>query len=260
MTTRWIIAITRIAGQRILHTRSSGGRRSVLTRYISPTLRSSCCYVAIFFESGDQRHDGAIAAAPAGVVGRVAEVLHAVGRERLLLAGRQSRTQRFQSRMKAPRLPSGDIASGLPSDETCRRALGRRRGARREPPRPLAAGRGRGIGCVAVGATRDRRRADGPRPFRGIDQDCLRRSVGEHGAVPEAFVRHPVRGDAPADDQTGDGRREKRLGPRVVGRRHPAWPLLSAYRHHGDGRWRRGSECMISTCRVDPSNPVRLSC
>ena len=35
-------------------TRSVGWPTVVLTRYISPTLRSSCCCVAIFFESGDQ--------------------------------------------------------------------------------------------------------------------------------------------------------------------------------------------------------------
>ena len=34
-------------------TRSVGWPTTVFTRYISPTLRSSCCWVATFFESGD---------------------------------------------------------------------------------------------------------------------------------------------------------------------------------------------------------------
>ena len=66
----------------------SGWPTVVLTRYISPTPRWSCWKVAIFFESGDQATIGAVARGPAGVVGRVAEILHAVGGElRFLAAG-----------------------------------------------------------------------------------------------------------------------------------------------------------------------------
>ena len=68
-----------VAGQRILpRLAAPGGRPSVVTRYISPTPRWSCWKVAIFFESGDQRRIGPVALRPAGVVGGVAEVLHAV--------------------------------------------------------------------------------------------------------------------------------------------------------------------------------------
>ena len=88
MTTRWSIAITVSPGSGNFETRSVGWPTVVLTRYISPTLRSSCCCVAIFFESGDHDDDRAIAAAPAGVVGGVAEVLDAVGRQLPLLACR----------------------------------------------------------------------------------------------------------------------------------------------------------------------------
>ena len=88
MTTRWIIATMSVARQRILPRLQLGMADVVSTRYISPTLRWSCWKVAIFLESGDQTRIGAVALRPAGVVGGVAEVLDAVGRQLRLLAGR----------------------------------------------------------------------------------------------------------------------------------------------------------------------------
>ncbi len=57
MTTRCSIATTLSPGSGNFETRSVGwptGLTGVVTRYISPTSRSSCWKVAIFFESGDQ--------------------------------------------------------------------------------------------------------------------------------------------------------------------------------------------------------------
>src|SRR3972149_2898521 len=58
MMTRCSMAITLSPGSGNFETRSVGwvtGDTGVLTRYISPTSRSSCWYVAIFFESGDHK-------------------------------------------------------------------------------------------------------------------------------------------------------------------------------------------------------------
>ena len=54
MMTRWSIATTLSPGSGYFHALSIGWPAFVSTRYMSPTFRSSCCYVAIFFESGDQ--------------------------------------------------------------------------------------------------------------------------------------------------------------------------------------------------------------
>ena len=104
----------RSPGSGNFETRSVGWPTAVLTRYISPTSRSSCCCVAIFFESGDHEHDRAIAAAPAGVVGGVAEILHAVGRQRRLLAASRCRAPTGSSRGRTRRAsPSGDMRERL---------------------------------------------------------------------------------------------------------------------------------------------------
>jgi hypothetical protein len=54
MITRCSIATTESPGSGYFHALSVGCPTFVSTRYISPTFRSSCCCVAIFFESGDQ--------------------------------------------------------------------------------------------------------------------------------------------------------------------------------------------------------------
>jgi hypothetical protein len=58
MITRWIIATTLSPGGGYFHAMRRGWPTRVSTRYMSPTWRSSCCWVAIFFESGDQRSTG----------------------------------------------------------------------------------------------------------------------------------------------------------------------------------------------------------
>ena len=89
---------------------------------------------------GRPQHDGALARRPAGVVGGVAEVLHAVGRERASPAWSPRRAPtRFQSLMNTARLPSGDVTAGGRAGRRARRRppgrLVRRRRRRRPPPR-----------------------------------------------------------------------------------------------------------------------------
>ena len=178
-----------------------------------------------------------------------------------------SRTQRFQSRMNTARLPSGDVASGLPSDEVWPAPPASAAAASRAPP-PNPTGGALAHGCrlarrlalLPIDATRppavveveqdvrpvrrvvDRlerelarliRRARGCRQRRcqldviegrlarardRVDEDelgAVRRGV----AIPEPFVGQPVRGDAAADDERRQVRRQELLGPRVVGGR-----------------------------------------
>ena len=71
MITRLIIATTGSPGSGYFHARSTGWPplTGVSTRYMSPTLRSSCCCVAIFLLSGDQESDApALVAQPALLV------------------------------------------------------------------------------------------------------------------------------------------------------------------------------------------------
>src|SRR6478736_8638390 len=113
MTTRWIVDTTSSPGSGYFHTCSSGWPALVLTRYISPTLRWSCRNVATCFESGDHTTIGrSLLTHPALSVAYpksfTPSVVSAVS-----LPVAASRTQRFHSRMKTERLPSGEGTSFL---------------------------------------------------------------------------------------------------------------------------------------------------
>ena len=119
MTTRCSIAIDLVAGQRELRDAQRRVADRVDGRVDEVHLADLALVLLVggdLLRVGRPEHDGAVAAAPAGVVGGVAEVLHAVGRQRRSCAG-------------------GDVAHPeVPvADED--RALAVRRGRRRCPPR-----------------------------------------------------------------------------------------------------------------------------
>ena len=217
-------------------------------------------------------HDGAIAAAPAGVVGGVAEVLLAVGGELAFLAGGE---------IADPQVPV--------ADERRRPAVGRRDVDARLPAPALAPGGGglrhRTFGArlgapraqrvaappLAVQVERDRLhvRREGERPEgervsrvralrRGrecrrqprvvegrpacpgdrIDEDELV-SVGNLVAVPKGVAGQPVRRNLSADDERIDRGRQEALGAGVIGRRERSGafgPTLLPGRRAGRGK------------------------
>ena len=114
----------------------SGWPTFVLTRYISPTLRSSCCWVATFVESGD--HD---TIARSLLLQPALSVAYPKYRTPSVVSARSapvfmSRSQRFQSRTNTARDPSGATLSGFPSDDGGPPPRPPRP-APRPPPRPL---------------------------------------------------------------------------------------------------------------------------
>ena len=115
---------------------------------------------------GRPEDDGAVARRPAGVVGGVAEVLHAVGRERVLLPRRD---------VADPEVPVPDEHGAL--------AVGRRDGWRRAGTAPAAAAPaasspGRGVGPGRVAARRARGALHVARPAATVDVERHRLAVG----------------------------------------------------------------------------------
>ena len=181
MMTRWIIATSSSPGSGYFQAWSVGWPTCVLTRYISPTWRWSCWNVAIFFESGDHDDDRAIALRPAGVVGGVAEVLHAISRELRLLPVATSRTHKFQSLDEHRSLAVGrrDVVAGRTAAAT-----GGTAPAGSSPP------------CRARWEIAGRLRR-----LCGIDQECLAPVLGRD-PIPEAPVGQPRRPNARAERPT----------------------------------------------------------
>ncbi len=259
MTTRCSMAITGSPGSGNFETRSVGwptGSTGVLTRYISPTFALVLLVGRDLLRVRRPEDDGAIAAAPAGVVGGVAEVLR---RRRSSAAARvsvaMSRTHRFQSRMKAARLPSGDEngrarraaaarSASAAAPAACFRLRRRRaeiRAARSAyVARPAAAVEVERDG-LAVGREVDRlkrqlvrrelaagRGRKGGGELRVIERRPARASRGRHQdelepvrrlvPVPESLVGQPVGGRRAADDRPGESRGKEPLGAGVVGR------------------------------------------
>ena len=113
--------------------------------------------------------------------------------------------------MNAPRVPSGDTESGLPSDEGGPPP----RPPRPPPPRPPPAPRQ--LGPAPPRSRRPGRavRVTHPRLLHRVnhhDLGAVRRRV----AIPESLVGEPVRGHGAADDEASQVRREELLGARVV--------------------------------------------
>ena len=136
------------------------------------------------------RDDRAIAACPSGIVGGVAEVLHAIGGERRFPARRD---------IAHPQVPV--------ADEHRFRAVGRRRVG------PLcAAASGR---TFRAPFTTDRQIAGAPRRARRIDQHRLLSVFGRR-PVPEAIVREPRRADAAVQNEWRRVVRHEPLGARVI--------------------------------------------
>src|SRR5688500_1515709 len=134
MITRCSMATTLSPGSGYFQERSTGWPTFVSTRYMSPTLRSSCCCVAIFFESGDQSRIGrSLLTHPALSVAYPKSFAPSVV-SCFSCPEATSRTHRFHSRMNAARLPSGDTTV-LPAPPA------RPPPPPPRPPRPLAAER-----------------------------------------------------------------------------------------------------------------------
>src|SRR5436190_2766749 len=110
MITRLIMATSGSPGSGYFHARRTGWPplTGVCTRYMSPTLRSSCCCVAIFLPSGDQESAAAVLVTqPALLVAYPKSLTPSVVSWRSWPVA-TSCTQRFQSQMKTALLPSGD--------------------------------------------------------------------------------------------------------------------------------------------------------
>ena len=109
---RCTIATTLSPGSGYFQLRSTGCPTFVCTRCMSPTFRSSCCCVAIFFESGDQsRMARSLLVQPALSVAYPKSLTPSVV-SCVSAPVATSRTQRFQLRMNAARAPSGDATAG----------------------------------------------------------------------------------------------------------------------------------------------------
>ena len=251
MTTRCSIATTSSPGSGYFHAFSTGWPAFVSTRYMSPTLRSSCWSVAIFFESGDHSTIGAVALRPAGVVGRVAEVLDAVGRERPLLTFvATSRTHRFQSLMKTPLLPSGDIDGGWSSDDIAPPPLPKASTPAASPTAAAPAGVGgwrRNRAGRERGALRPVRKTA---PFLPVDGHHDRPVVRGERDVGEGSIVRVVPG--------AGGGGERRGNPGPVERRH-----LRLARRIGTtrtGRCRPGNEKRSPASQLGVTRPASAAC
>ena len=257
MTTRWSIAITGSPGSGNLDTRSVGMADGRVDEIHLADVALVLLLSGDLLRVGRPAKDRAIAAAPAGVVGGVTEILR-------------------RRRSSAP----------SPGRSTCRAATGSSRGRRRRACRPVrwrAAFR-RKTCLRAPGSPKRRRRGRRalalPPPCRAsTDSGSSRRpayrafvSSSQDRQGSSASIRRRAPCGTRSGPETASSRRRSRRRP---GRRRPARETTRPARSRQPSarvaaavrvwaprqwRWRRGSECMISTCRVDPSNPVRLSC
>src|ERR1035437_6636630 len=200
---------------------------------------------------GGPEQDRAIAGAPAGVVGGVAEVLDAVGGEGPLLS---------RCDIAHPQVP-------VPNEDgvlSVRREHGIARGASAPAATaPTAAS------STTTGRSRVRRVGDsGTVASLGVTDDASALGgIYEHGlgsarsrvAVPEAIVRHPVRGHVSANDERRHVLRQKLFGAGVVGGGEGAG-LLSHARDGGHQACHQGREPTKCDGTIQTRAHADLSC
>ena len=199
MMTRWIIAMTLSPGSGYFHALEMGWPALASTRYISPTARSSCWNVAIFFES-DQTRMGR-SSLPTRRCLSVAEVLRADRRQLRLPTTRDVAHPQVVSTDEGRALPVGRDhlwlggATRIPASEAGQLAV-----------------IDRSTTAVGFGT------ADHPRPSRRIDEDELASRLASD-PIAEAVSGNPNRLNTSTEHERRDVVAKEPLCSRVIGRR-----------------------------------------